>query len=43
MHYRGVAHVNCRDGYVPARHDPHALKMEALVRDAVLAPLMPRV
>ena len=24
LHFGGVAHVNCRDGYVPARHDADA-------------------
>lgn len=24
MHFGGVAHANCRDGYVPARHDTDA-------------------
>jgi multimeric flavodoxin WrbA len=42
MHFGGIAHVNCQDGYVPGTHDPHALKMATIVRDAVQAPLMPR-
>jgi len=41
MHFGGFAHVNCQDGYVPGTHDPHALKMATIVRDAVQAPLMP--
>ncbi len=35
MHFGGVAHVNCRDGYLPAAHDSEALKFAALVRQAV--------
>jgi len=35
MHFRGVVHVNCQDGYSPAVHDSEALKFAALVREAV--------
>ncbi len=35
MRFGGVAHVNCPDGYLPAAHDPQALKLAALVREAV--------
>jgi multimeric flavodoxin WrbA len=37
MHFGGVAHVNCRDGYLPAVHDSEALKFAALVREAAPA------
>jgi multimeric flavodoxin WrbA len=32
MHFAGVVHVNCKDGYVPAVHDLEALAFAALVR-----------
>jgi multimeric flavodoxin WrbA len=32
MHFGGVAHVNCSDGYLPAVHDPQAAAFAALVR-----------
>jgi multimeric flavodoxin WrbA len=32
MHFGGVVHVNCQDGYLPAVHDLEALKFAALVR-----------
>jgi multimeric flavodoxin WrbA len=35
MHFGGVIHVNCRDGYLPAVHDSEALKFAARVREAV--------
>ena len=35
MHFGGVAHVNCRDGYFPAMHDAEAVTFAAIVRDAV--------
>jgi len=35
MHFGGVVHVNCQDGYLPAAHDSKALKFAALVREAV--------
>jgi hypothetical protein len=35
MHFGGVAHVNCRDGYLPAVHDSEAVAFAALVREAV--------
>jgi hypothetical protein len=34
MHFGGVAHVNCRDGYLPAVHDSEAVAFAALVREA---------
>jgi multimeric flavodoxin WrbA len=37
MHFGGVAHINCQEGYLPAVHDSEALKFAALVRDAVPA------
>jgi len=39
MHFGGVAHVNCQEGYLPAVHDPEALKFAALVREAVHVPV----
>ena len=35
MHFGGVAHVNCADGYSPAAHDADALAFATLVREAV--------
>jgi multimeric flavodoxin WrbA len=35
MHFGGVAHVDCRDGYLPAVHDPQAVAFARLVRAAV--------
>ena len=35
MHYGGVLHVKCQDGYVPAVHDSEAVRFAALVREAV--------
>jgi hypothetical protein len=35
MHFGGVAHVNCRDEYLPAMHDAEAVAFTALVRGAV--------
>ncbi len=32
MHFGGMVHVNCQDGYLPAEHDSEALKFAALVR-----------
>ncbi len=43
MRFTGVAHVNCQDGYVPAAHDADALKIAALVRQAVAVPVELRV
>ena len=34
MHFGGVAHANCQDGYLPAVHDPQAVALAGLVRDA---------
>lgn len=33
MHYGGVAHANCEDGYVPARHDTEAATLIQRVRN----------
>lgn len=33
MRFGGVAHVNCRDGYAPARHDPEAAAFAKRVRN----------
>jgi multimeric flavodoxin WrbA len=38
MHFGGATHLNCRDGYVPATHDPMALAFAGLVRKAAPAP-----
>jgi hypothetical protein len=38
MRFGGVAHVNCRDGYVPARHDAEAVAFARRVRSAGDAP-----
>jgi multimeric flavodoxin WrbA len=32
MHFCGVAHINCQDGYLPAVHDSEAVEFAALVR-----------
>jgi hypothetical protein len=32
MHFGGVVHINCQDGYLPAAHDAEALKFAAVVR-----------
>jgi multimeric flavodoxin WrbA len=32
MHFGGMVHVNCLDGYMPAVHDSEALKFATLVR-----------
>lgn len=40
MHFGGVAHANCHDGYNPALHEPMATAFAALVRDAALRPTM---
>jgi multimeric flavodoxin WrbA len=39
MHFGGVAHVNCRDGYRSASHDSEVETFTALVRQAVSAPV----
>ncbi len=31
MHFGGIAHANCRDGYVPAKHDVEAQRFARLV------------
>ena len=38
MHFGGVAHVNCRDGYVSAKHDADATAFAQRVRSASHAP-----
>ena len=35
MHFGGVAHLNCRDGYMPAIHDSQATAFAARVKKAV--------
>ena len=35
MHFGGVAHLNCRDGYLPAMHDSAAAAFATRVREAV--------
>lgn len=35
MLFRGVAHVNCQNGYLPDAHDTEALKFAARVRKTV--------
>jgi multimeric flavodoxin WrbA len=37
MHFGGVAHVNCQDGYLPAIHDSEAVAFATHVRQAVPA------
>jgi multimeric flavodoxin WrbA len=37
MHFSGVVHINCRDGYSPGMHDSEAAAFAALVREAALA------
>jgi len=37
MHFGGVAHVNCQNGYLPAVHDAEALRFAAVVRKAAQA------
>jgi hypothetical protein len=32
MKFGGLLHVDCKDGYLPAAHDPLALGFAALVR-----------
>jgi len=34
MHFDGVAHANCRDGYIPAKHDAEAVSLAKHVRSA---------
>jgi multimeric flavodoxin WrbA len=38
MRFGGVAHVNCDDGYLPATRDAEALKLAAIVREAIHVP-----
>jgi NAD(P)H-dependent FMN reductase len=42
MRFGGMAHVNCQDGYVPAAHDPEALRFANRLRGAVHTPDEPR-
>jgi multimeric flavodoxin WrbA len=37
MHFGGVAHINCREGYLPAMHNSTAVAFAALVREGALA------
>jgi multimeric flavodoxin WrbA len=32
MRFGGVAHANCREGYIPAKHDTEAVAFARLVR-----------
>jgi len=34
MHFGGIVHINCREGYLPAMHDSAAGAFATLVRDA---------
>jgi len=34
MHFGGMAHVNCHDGFKPELHDPTAVAFATLVRRA---------
>ena len=34
MRFGGVVHVNCQNGYLPITHDPEAVKLAAVVREA---------
>jgi hypothetical protein len=36
MHFGGVVHVNCQEGFVPVIHDSMAVAFAALVRQAAL-------
>jgi hypothetical protein len=38
MHFGGVAHVNCHDGYLPPLHDSEVMRLAALVRQATRPP-----
>ncbi len=38
MHFGGLVHVNCENGYRPAVHDPEAAQFAVLVREAIRAP-----
>lgn len=38
MRFGGIAHVNCRDGYVPGRHDPEAAAFAERVRNNQASP-----
>ncbi len=42
MYFGGAAHVNCRDGYLPAVHDSQALAFTDLVRQAGPVPVTSR-
>src|SRR3984957_18491174 len=39
MHFGGVVHVNCQEGFLPAVHDPEAVAFAGLVREAAPARL----
>ncbi len=38
MPFGGCLHINCRDGYLPAKHDTEAIAFADLVKKAVPAP-----
>lgn len=33
MHFAGVGHINCRDGYLPEIHDPQAAEIAARMKE----------
>jgi multimeric flavodoxin WrbA len=41
MHFGGVVHVNCANGYSPDLHDPEAVAFAARVREAVPVTVVP--
>jgi multimeric flavodoxin WrbA len=41
MRFEGIAHANCRDGYVPERHDPDAVAFARRIRNAAAADAVP--
>lgn len=43
MNFGGVAHANCRDGYVSVVHDLEAGAFAARVKEAVLVPVSSRI
>lgn len=36
MHFGGVAHINCQDGYRPPVHDSEAMRFATIVKQAIL-------
>ncbi|HTV96259.1 MAG TPA: NAD(P)H-dependent oxidoreductase [Steroidobacteraceae bacterium] len=41
MHFGGAVHINCQGGYLPAVHDPEALKFAALVSEGLRGARLP--